>query len=199
MKNIFLVLMFSIALSACSTLSVKTPVSQTSTPAWQTQSQKLLALSQWNIHGGIGIQQDQKGLNAAVRWTQSRDQYDIYLYGPIGSGSVKIMGTQQHVRLDTADNRHREATSAEELLLSETGWQIPVTNLMYWIRGIPIPNVPATQQLDPTGQHLSSLQQSGWEIKYLRFTTVHGLELPRKIVLNHASIKVKIVITQWNI
>ena len=45
--------------------------------------------------------------------------------------------------------------------------------------------------------HLVSLTQQGWNISYVNYTAVNGIDLPSKIILEHSALRVVIVITAW--
>ncbi len=92
------------------------------------------------------------------------------------------------------DNRGKtyQADSAEILLKQNTGWQIPVNNLRYWIRALPAPHMRSEKVYNSQHQ-LISLQQQGWKIDYLRYQG----HLPSLIQLTRPEINLRIVINQF--
>ena len=83
-------------------------------------------------------------------------------------------------------------------LVKETGWNLPVSDLAYWIRGLPAPGSEAVKHFDQF-HHLIELDQKGWRIQYLRYSNVNQIDLPTKIFMNYPRMSVKIVINSWQI
>ena len=185
----------SLLLSACITNTALTPAT-TKSESWPARQATLNQLQTWTIKGIIAVRKDYKGVNAHLNWQQQGDAYRIELFGPLGINPVQITGTPQAVALIAADNRIYRANDAEKLVEERTGYVLPVSNLYYWIRGLPAPHISLTQQLDARNR-LSHLQQQGWEINYIAYMPVQALELPRSIELTRDNILVKIIITEW--
>ena len=70
--------------------------------------------------------------------------------------------------------------------------------MVYWVRGIPVPGGKATTQLDAQNR-LAVLRQQGWEINYLAYTTVDGMDLPSTIQMSNGALQVKMVIKRWDV
>ncbi len=104
----------------------------------------------------------------------------------------------KNVRLQSANGHDNAATSAEALMQTELGWSLPLSNLYFWVRGLPAPNSAATKAYD-TYNHLTKLTQQNWAIDYLRYTGVNNVDLPSKIYLNNDDIHVRIIISKWEI
>jgi outer membrane lipoprotein LolB len=85
------------------------------------------------------------------------------------------------------------------LLAQVTGWQLPVTGLRYWIRGLPEPVAGQAQETRDEAGRLNRLEQSGWTIEYQKYQLVGDILLPAKLQLIHADISVRIVIDQWEL
>lgn len=57
---------------------------------------------------------------------------------------------------------------------------------------------PSHQKFDAY-HHLTQLKQSGWTIRYLRYTGVKNTDLPSKIFLTYPKLSLRIVVSQWQI
>ncbi len=188
-----LLVLFS--LSACVTMPAKQQAIN-QTISWQQRQSDLSAINTWTVRGAIGVHNQKNGWSASVNWQQQADHYQLQLYGPLGAGQIRLNGTPGHVTLLTANNKKSEANSGDRLLYQQTGWNLPVDNFYYWIRGIPAPSLPANQQLDGYN-HLQQLQQQGWTIHYTSYTAVNGVDLPNKIELSSGNVKIRLVISSW--
>ena len=185
-------------LTGCATVSTpKNTPAQNPTQTWNDRVQTLSAIQTWDIKGLIAIRNNAKpdNVSANIQWQQSRKNYQLLLFGPLGAGAVTLKGSPQQVTLQTADGKTFHAASAEALLAEQTNWHLPVSNLFYWVRGIPAPG-PAKKQLD-NFHHLTLLQQQGWQIQYLDYTAVNQVDVPSKIILTNPDFYVKIIIKQW--
>ena len=121
-----------------------------------------------------------------------------YLFGPLGVGSINIAGQPNLVTVQVNSKEEITAHSAEEILQQQFGWHLPVSSLYYWIRGLPKPNVASVKHFDEFN-HLISLQQQGWNIHYLRYSGVNNIDLPSKIILDSATLNLRIVISDWEV
>ena len=164
---------------------------------WQERSARLAGLTQWVLRGRIAVQVEREGWTASLQWEQRADDYVLRVSAPLGRGSFELIGSAQGVSLQTADNRLLHADDPEALLQQTLGWQLPVSGLYYWIRGLPDPGAePVTLQLDEKGR-INDLKQNGWQVKYQRYESAGGMELPGKITLENARLKVRLVISDW--
>jgi len=191
----------SVWLGGCSTIQEPSndsvPLAQAT---WDDREAKLASIKSFDINAKIAIRdvKRNRGENANLDWHQKNLNYSLLLYGPMGSGSQKLSGRPGKVLLETSDGKKFAAKSPEDLLASQTGWLIPVSNLYYWVRGMPVPGLAAKKVLDKNNQ-LVQLSQGGWKINYLGYTSVNKMYMPRKIQLVNPNLSVKIVISRWKI
>lgn len=199
-NRLFILLFLSIFITACTTMQSH-PVTRTTTAissGWLAQQQQINLISNWTVRGRIAVQMAQHGGSASVFWQQQNQNYAIELFGPLGVGAVYLNGTPGQILLTSSKGEHLQATTPEILIQRALGWNLPVTNLKYWIRGIPVQGQAKTTQFNNQGQ-LSQLQQDGWTINYLNYFTVQNVYLPQQILLQGQGLVVKIFIDNWEI
>lgn len=182
------------ALTSCTTISPPAAPSQTS---WETRKTLLSRLQSWQINGKIAVVSAQDSGSASVDWSQRGQNYTISLFGPLGAGGIKLNGKPGHVTMTTSNGQKVSASSPEQLIAQEWGWHLPVSYLKFWIRGLPVPNMPQNSRFD-TSHRLSSLTQQGFHIQYQGYTTAGVLDLPQRISISSSSFKTKIIIYQWH-
>ena len=78
----------------------------------------------------------------------------------------------------------------------QLGWSLPVSNLLWWVRGLPAPYSKSQLQLD-SNSLLTELKQDQWLIEYLSYRTENGLQLPERIKLSGAGLNITLVIKEW--
>ncbi|ATN75106.1 lipoprotein insertase outer membrane protein LolB [Coxiella burnetii] len=186
----------TLLISGCTTLRL--PNQSTSVYHQQTWAQRyydLSRISQWNIDGAFSIQQPGKTIIAAYDWQQKGMNYRIRIHSSLDIYSVNISGRPGMVTLWRSPRQHYTASTPEQLMQQQLGWQLPLSNLYYWIRGIPAPG--AYQADFDTYTHLIALQQSGWHICFSQYTTVGSVDLPRTLQLSNGPLAVKIVVKHW--
>ena len=175
----------------------RAPLPTTASEAqWQQHRARVAALVAWQARGRVGMRAGDEGWSASFDWRQQDDRFRIRLSGPFGRGVLQLAGDGNLVVLEQADGPRRAARSAEQLLEDETGWQLPVSGLRYWLLGLPQPQREERHRLDPQGR-LAELEQDGWQIEFRRYQAVDGLDLPAKLALRNRTLDVKLVIQQW--
>lgn len=197
---LIIVLILPLWLSGCSTVKEAGAPPQNKSMNWTNREDALARIQSWNIEGMIAVRNQAKNDSgsANLKWQQNRQYYTMLFYGPMGAGSQKLTGGPGKVVLEMADGKKVTAKSPEALLASQTGWRLPVSSMYYWIRGLPVPNLPAEKKFD-TFNHITQLNQQGWMIQYLRYTSINQVDMPTKIVLINPEMNVKMIISQWNI
>lgn len=164
--------------------------------SFEQRKLELKDLKSWQLKGGIAVKDGRDGFSASMNWAQySPHAFKINLIGPLGNGNIKLIKKGKLVTL-TDGKKTFNSDNPETLLRKHTGYYIPVRSLYYWIRGLPDPRLPSQKSTDQYG-HVSNLKQQGWQINYTRFTAFRGLDVPSKIIMSKAGIRVKIIINQW--
>lgn len=182
-------------LASCASMQPSAPpVKQ----AWERRQIETSKIESFQINGKIAILTARQSGSATVNWLQNRQRYNIELYGPLGMNALKLAGQPGLVTLKTADGKTVSAHTPEELLIQQWRWHLPVSNLKYWIRALPVPNIPSQKQFDAY-QRLSQMQQDHWYIQYSNYTRISGVDLPTHISINSPDFKTKIVIYSWKI
>ncbi|MBI3562141.1 MAG: outer membrane lipoprotein LolB [Gammaproteobacteria bacterium] len=168
--------------------------------AWQQQQAALRQLHHWQLNGRVAITHEETAWNLSLQWRQQGDDYWITLSGPFGAGKVVLNGNSHTVQLQKSDQQVFNASSAEELLFNQTGVTMPVSDLRYWVLGLPAPHQVQHRGFDFQG-HLLQLQQSHWQVNFRRYAQVEGLSLPDKVFMVAADkhLEVRLVVDEWQL
>ena len=191
-----LVLSVILLLSGCAGVTPYQEAGDAERP-WKEQYTALLAADSWQLKGKIGIRTARENNNATLFWAQLQQHYQIELTGPLGQGGARIEGDDNGITIDVAGEEPLWAATPELLMEQTLGWQFPVRDLPYWIRGIPAPGHPFELSMDQ--QHLQKLIQNNWEINYLRFTNHNGYLLPEKLTISRNDLRLTIIAKEWQI
>lgn len=155
-------------------------------------------VSAWEISGAMAAKNKEKAWSASMNWVQhGPNSYQIRLIGPLGGGTVLINKSGKTISFQDGA-KTVSSTNADELLLKQTGIQLPVNNLYYWVRGLPAPGGAQSEKHDQYN-HLSQLQQGGYTIDFTQYTSVKGIDLPSNIRLTGHGVMIKVIIKHWNV
>lgn len=165
---------------------------------WQKRSSQLEKITSWTINGSTSITRRGKTDMATVTWNQQGSHYNLTFLGPLSLGRVQITGAPGAITLSRSNRAPVSAKNPEQLMQQQLGWHMPISSLYYWVRGLSAPNSPAKTQFDRY-DHLSQLTQEGWNIRYLKYTNVNGMDLPSLIALNSPELQLRLVIKQWQV
>ena len=160
------------------------------------------ALAQWNLSGRIAVSTGDRGGSGRIDWRQEAGEYTISLSAPVTRQSWQLSGNDRGARLEGIAGGPREDADVEQLLLSATGWNIPVRALQDWVRGIPAPPAEfGPEKHVYSGSLPASLEQAGWTIEYQEWhpAGADGPQLPRRIVARSGDASVKLVIDEWSV
>lgn len=175
----------------------------------QARRAALRALTHWDLRGRVAVRLPEDGAQASLRWLYRADGAAVDLTGPFGGGHARLRYDANGAHLRDAQGREYEGADPETLLFRVTGWYVPLGGLVYWIRGLPAPDVAGAEQLDEHGR-LRALKQLGWDIEFLAYASVGDYELPSKLFLRRAlparagvaddpRIEVRLVVNSWDI
>lgn len=180
--------------------AIQPPVSDTAlSSAWQENKLKLEQIHNWDLRGRIAIRLQKDNSSASLSWQQSEQDYVIRIIGPFGRGTLELEGNREGVTMRDADNQLLHARDPETLLEDYLGWQVPLTGLNFWIRGLPDPGVEIKTLVLDAQARISELTQADWQISYGRYMQVDELSLPQKLELQNQQLKVKVFIKQWEL
>ncbi|WP_198263681.1 lipoprotein insertase outer membrane protein LolB [sulfur-oxidizing endosymbiont of Gigantopelta aegis] len=194
-----LIILFSflllIVLSACSSNPKSTEV-----PSKQLAANILP--DNWLITGRISLSKEQENWYAKFIWIQKNQDFQLSFTGPLGETALQISQRGQQVSIKTPSGE-RSGHNLEQMIAQETGLNLPISSLRYWLQANPNPNTPAkityTEQ-----QQISTIEQAQWRIQYPKRMLVElasggNLLLPKKIVAKKQDTKIKLIITRWQL
>jgi outer membrane lipoprotein LolB len=130
---------------------------------------------------------------------QQNVEYHIRLWGTFNAGNTVIIGRPGYVTLEQGGDV-RTAASPEELILQQLGYELPVSYLEYWIKGIPAPGSQSNLSFNELNQ-LVVLVQDGWTITYSDLRQYENLSLPRRVEVSRPQndIRLRFVGLNWQL
>jgi len=160
----------------------------------------LESLANWEARGRIALKTPGTSGQGSFAWTQTGDRAVLQVSGPFGADAYEIRW--EPARLTVLSNRGEVAAdytgpdAAERFLDEQLGWSLPVANARHWLLGLVGPDSPAVETLDASGL-LAGLTQDGWQVRYDEYRPHNGIAMPRKLVLESATGRIRLVIDTW--
>lgn len=191
-------LLISLLLSGCAHKLPKAPLISEDWPKHQAQVE---ALGKWQATGKLGVKVPNDGGSMSLRWQQQPQQFTIDFTGPFGQNILGIAGQTNQVTLSEPGKAPITAKTAEELIRKNTGWTIPVTQLAFWIRGLPAPTAKVIRFASNAQGLIGELEQLGWKVTYGDYLSVNAgvetLAMPGRITAEFKDMRLTLVIREW--
>jgi outer membrane lipoprotein LolB len=151
-------------------------------------------LQYWQASGRLAVSGANGGGSGSFIWQQRGSEADVQLRGPIGIGSLKLLISDDALRIDTGE-QVLEAGEAQAELTARLGADVPTQALRYWLIGQAAPGEHTWVQ---NGES-AILDQNAWRIDYQKYGATDGVRVPTKFVATSGPAKVRIVIDRWRL
>ncbi|MEZ5502692.1 MAG: lipoprotein insertase outer membrane protein LolB [Halioglobus sp.] len=171
---------------------------QTNTVAWEAHSQSVASLRQWTASGKLALRTSDASDSASMVWQQHDRETHLQLSGPLGVGATTIDSDGEKLDIRQGDALRTLDISTPEAIALNTGWDLPLHSLVYWLKGLPAPDTEIQRlEIDPHTELLRSLQQGDWEVRYEAYDQFQQFTLPTRLQIRRGTTRAKIVISTW--
>jgi outer membrane lipoprotein LolB len=164
----------------------------------QQLQRQLNKIQQWQVRGKLSVVSPSDAVTGYLTWQQDKEDFDLFLSGPFGQGSSRLVGNNGQATLTLPNQKPVNAPSAEYLMARYLGWQFPVSDIRYWVKGQASPNSAFTEVRDSLGL-LESLQQHGWHVQFSRYQRQGDTWLPGRVKMIGHNFKFIFAIKEWSI
>lgn len=197
MSRIRLVIVLLTMVTACTAPS-RRPTELENRVAWAERQVHLSEQDDWLLGGRIALRYEGEGWNAGLRWEQIQGRFKIDIFGPLGRTIARLENDSDMVRVRTSKGEQAQAPDPEALMHRVLGWSLPVSRMRYWVLGIPDPNHVNQVELDGAGRP-ARLVQDGWQIRYQKYERTGSVDLPVKMILESADLRLKLAVKNWHL
>lgn len=153
---------------------------------------------QWTVSGRLALSNGRDGGSGTLTWSQDGERGELVFVGAFGRGGWRLTTGPELAVLQTADGQVHHAENVADLVQQQTGWQVPVDALRYWIRGLPQPQSEVRLERRRDGR-LSALQQHGWLVRFDGVLQTAPGNPPRKITADRNGHRVRLLVTSWSV
>ena len=168
--------------------------------ALAAQSAREAALTKqvrWTIAARIAVSNGSDGGSGELQWRQDSAQYSFTVRAPVTGRTWKLSGDATHAALEGVDLQPDTDTDPERLLRERLDWDIPLNDLVAWVRGMRAPGIAASVQYDEQNRP-AVIEQGGWKIEYRDWFGDRDPALPRKLFASRGTARVRVAISQWS-
>ncbi|MCY0965988.1 lipoprotein insertase outer membrane protein LolB [Parathalassolituus penaei] len=168
-------------------------------PSKEEQSSALGQLQHWQIQGKLSVRNPKDNITGYVTWEQVNDHFDMFISGPFGRGASRLQGDDHSASLLLPDwSAPQTADSPETLMQEHLGWQFPVRDIRFWVKGQPSPASKHEATYDNYGL-TQTLKQHGWEISFSRYQKYGDQWLPGLIKMKGFDYQLTLAVNQWTL
>ncbi|TDJ41810.1 MAG: outer membrane lipoprotein LolB [Gammaproteobacteria bacterium] len=153
---------------------------------------------QFTVKGRLGVRNGAETFSSSFYWVQANDRFQIELWGPLGQGRTRMVGSEQNVTVYAANGEVYVDPDSASAMRRWLGFSVPIDALRSWIQGRQAPGYP-TQELtrDERGD-LRNLRQLGWVLVFSDYgLQEHTRRVPGRISASQAGVTVTLVPKDW--
>lgn len=165
---------------------------------WPLRREALQSLDRWVLNGRVAVAAGAEGFSGGLRWRQDGARAEIDLRGPLGGTALALQVDGEALTVQDADGVVIDGEEARRLTESRVGASLPLPQLRYWLVGAPAPGSPFAETAGEDGR-LASLEQAGWQVRYLRYGAAGALVLPQRLELSTGDVRLRILVADWRV
>jgi len=175
--------------------------------AWKQNRAELESLQQWKLQGKISIRSGEDLYTADLYWRQQQQALNLRLVAPFSQGVTQFSGTTEHgYQVLTEQGEKFDVDSPEVVTENAFGVSLPFHELKSWIKGLPARDQFVWKAKFNQQNRLESFQQTGWQIKILKYKKTGSRWLPSKLFLSRIKenladnkVEVRLIVRRWTI
>lgn len=188
---------FGVALAACAPVAVRQPGTAEQLAAQAVRERTLALESDWGIDGRFAASNGQQGGSGSLSWQQQGAQYQFVLRAPITGKTLRLEGGPDGAVLTGVGTASVAGRDAATVLRDEFGWDVPVDDLAFWVRGLRAPGAAAILTFGANGLP-ATLDQDGWHVEYRDWYADRSPPLPRKVYASRDPFSVRVLVGGWH-
>jgi outer membrane lipoprotein LolB len=151
----------------------------------------------FDLIGRVAVTHDGRAFASGVRWQHTAERDELWLLTPAGQALAHIVGDVDGAIFTGSDRSEYRAADIASLIRRALGWQMPVTQLAWWVQGQLAPGaVVQAVERDAHGR-LAVLAQDGWRIAYVYDSPDARDGRLRRLELAGESHEIRLVIDGW--
>jgi outer membrane lipoprotein LolB len=166
-------------------------------PPWEQRADRLAQLAHWRAEGKLALRSGDRAEAANLLWQQAERESNLQLSGPLGMGTTRIHSDGRILEIRRGDEIQVFDISSPDAIRRNTGWDLPLAALPFWLKGLPQPGV-AADDLQFEEDLLRGLRQAGWQVQFETYGRFGDYTLPTRLRVQRGPTSARLVIRQWH-
>ena len=179
----------SLLVSGCATTAVE--------PVTRARVADPDVLTQWTAKGRIALVAHGEGGSGSFVWQQRSERTELRVRGPLGAGGLQVVTDGETLELANGTGEPLDGAAARAEFERRLGVALPLTELRYWMLGVPAPPATGGPVEKPEGATAPGFIQRGWTVTYDTLGAQAGWQLPARLSAATGATRVRIVIDDW--
>ena len=147
-----------------------------------------------------------ESLHGKFTWKQLGNITQVGLYSPLGQTMALIEVRPELAVFYAPGKEPVSASDADELLLGQIGWPLPISGLRHWLLGCMKDRDGTFLRASPSNPEL--VAADGWVVRYERWMeSGENRPVPRRIDMSHAplppapinAVNIRLVADEWDL
>lgn len=187
-----------LVLGGCVPVQVRNPGTAAELAAQAAREHTVGAVQAWSLDGRFAAADGHHGGSGSLAWQQRGQHYAFTLRAPITGKTVQLEGGPDGAVLTGVDRQPLAGSDARSVLAHEFGWNVPVAELAWWVRGLRAPGSAAALTFGANGLP-ATLDQAGWHVEFKDWYAARTPPLPRRVYASRDPYTVRVLIEQWGV
>lgn len=151
----------------------------------------------FDLSGRVLVSADGRAFSSGLRWRHDAGEDELWLLSPLGQALAHIQARPGNATLTSSDRQEYHAGSVESLTRRALGWELPVSQMQYWVQGrVASANLALPATLDPHGRPVL-FDEHGWRVR-IEYGAMPGQNgQPRRLELSRDGQRIRLVIDDW--
>jgi outer membrane lipoprotein LolB len=182
--------------AGCRTLPPAVVVGPGADAPWPEQRAALEKLDRYGLNGRVAVAAQGQGFSASLRYQQEPRRSNLALDGPLGIGGLRVEIEGEDISISTSRGEKLDGQAARDELERRLGFQLPLSELRWWLLGIPAPGEASVNQDGGTGE-IHGFTQKGWLVSINSRAAGLGFALPQRLTAEREGARLKLLVEQW--
>jgi outer membrane lipoprotein LolB len=163
---------------------------------WAEQRAALEKLDRFHLDGRVAVAANGQGFSASLRYEQLPRGSNLSLDGPLGIGGLRVALEGDTLEIATSRGEKLDGDAARAELERRLGFALPLSELRWWLLGIPAPGEADVHQDAGTGE-IKDFTQGGWRISVNTRGAGLGFSLPQRLTAEREGARFKLLVERW--
>jgi outer membrane lipoprotein LolB len=164
---------------------------------WPEQRAALEKLARYGLSGRVAVAAQGQGFSASLRYQQQARSSNLALDGPLGIGGLRVEIEGEGIAIATSRGEKLDGQAARDELERRLGFQLPLTELRWWLLGLPAPGEVSVNQDAGSGE-IHDFTQNGWHVSINSRAPGLGFALPQRLTAEREGARLKLLVEQWS-